>query len=126
MKRILVIDDTPEVRDLIVKVIQLFLPDESYVVAAANGQEGLAEIMHPDRVFDLVISDILMPEMAADEMFRQAIAAGKNLPPVILVSGTPNELARCLAVFPEGTRVEFLNKPIILKDLADLIKDMVK
>lgn len=122
MKRILVIDDTPEVRDFIVKVAQLALPDDNYIVAAADGQEGLNEIMHPDRVFDLIISDILMPRMAADEMFRQAIAAGKNLPPVILVSGTPNELARCLAVFPAGARVEFLNKPINLQYLIALLK----
>lgn len=57
MSRILIIDDDPHVRDLLVRVLE----HEGYEVSlAANGLEGLdaARSVRPD----LVITDIFMPE----------------------------------------------------------------
>lgn len=57
MPKILVIDDDPHVRDLLVRVLE----HEGYeVLVAANGVEGL-EVAKSTRP-DLVITDIFMPE----------------------------------------------------------------
>lgn len=57
MPRILVIEDDDEVRDL----LESLLTREGHVVAtAANGKQGVAAFLAAP--FDLVITDIIMPE----------------------------------------------------------------
>ena len=57
MATILIIDDDPQVCDLLKQVLE----EEGYtVVTAANGQEGLN--LHRANPADLIVLDILMPE----------------------------------------------------------------
>lgn len=57
MPRILVIEDDAEVRELLERV----LTREGYAVStAANGKQGVASF--GEQAFDLVITDIIMPE----------------------------------------------------------------
>lgn len=58
MKTILVIEDTPEMRENITEILQL-APYE--VVAAANGKEGIEQARQTRP--DLIICDIMMPEL---------------------------------------------------------------
>jgi CheY-like chemotaxis protein len=57
MTRILVIDDEPEVRDLIARMLEGV---DREIVTAANGVEGLA--IFDGQAVDVVITDIIMPE----------------------------------------------------------------
>ena len=57
MGRILVIDDEPQIRSLLRRALELEGHD---VVEAANGVLGLRA--YQERAFDLVITDILMPD----------------------------------------------------------------
>ena len=57
MKRILVIDDEPNVRT----VLKMLLEDDGYeVITAANGEQGMAVIDEGPEP-DLIISDLRMP-----------------------------------------------------------------
>lgn len=57
MATILIIDDDPQICDLLKQVLE----DEGYsVVTAANGQEGLT--LYRAHPADLIVLDILMPE----------------------------------------------------------------
>jgi DNA-binding response OmpR family regulator len=81
MKKILVIEDDRVLRETIREI----LTNENFeVYDAANGQEGLA--MHRIFNFDLVITDILMPEMDGLEvimMLKKTCPATK----IIAMSG---------------------------------------
>ena len=96
-RKVMVVDDEPSIRDLIVAVLE----DEGYdVVAATNGRRAL-ELMPSERP-DLVIMDIMMPEMDGREAYRRL----RDLPdlaqtPVVLMSAAtaPGRLGPRAAAF---------------------------
>ena len=81
--RVLVIDDEPGVRSLLADVLRAAGHD---VVAVASGREGLAVLEDPPGGFDLVLSDLGMPDMSGWDVAR-AVQALPAAPPVVLVTG---------------------------------------
>lgn len=86
MARILIIDDNAYVR----KTLEFMLKANGHVVHSEdNGRTGLNRLEKD--TFDLVITDILMPEVDGIEVI-QTIKAQKNPLPVIALSGGGNKL----------------------------------
>ena len=88
------------------------------VVEAASGVEALEQVAaHPD--IDLIVSDVVMPEMDGPTMLRHLREQGA-VKPIIFVSGYAEEaFARNL---PEGEDFGFLPKPFTLKQLVEAVK----
>lgn len=80
-KKILVVDDVDDVRDALVSVLEDF---DYQIFAASNGQEALDTLQN--EAIDLMITDILMPQMDGLELVT---AAQKECPglKIILMSG---------------------------------------
>lgn len=104
--RILVVDDTASNRDLLSRRLSR---DGHAVMAASSGREALQLL---DReVFDLVLADILMPDMNGLELLRHLKAERRFREiPVVMVSGLKDEdaVARCI----EAGAEDYLRKPI--------------
>jgi CheY-like chemotaxis protein len=120
-KRILIIDDEIDVREL----RALLLERDGYRVARAeDGTEGLAMVqsLRPD----LVITDHLMPGLSGREIVRtmRATPALASIP-VIMVTGAPIDQALQDA---EGTIVveAFLRKPSTWKLLREVVRASLK
>jgi two-component system chemotaxis response regulator CheY len=65
-KRILTIDDSKTIRDM----LRMTLVDAGYdVLQAVDGQDGI-EVLERERIVDLVITDINMPKMNGYEVVR--------------------------------------------------------
>ena len=65
MKRILVVDDSPQIRD----GLETLLGEAGFeVVVAADGDEGFAAASDSD--FDLIIADVHMPRVGGLEMLE--------------------------------------------------------
>lgn len=124
--RVLIVDDVEQVRDGIGSIVE----SEGYRVhTASNGFEALDVIKHNE--IDLIVSDILMPEMDGIEMCNQI----KELFPdmkFILISGGGREVnvsssydyldtARKLT----GIK-DILKKPFDPEELISLIDSMLK
>jgi two-component system response regulator PilR (NtrC family) len=63
--KILVVDDERSIREL----LEIFLKKEGFVVSsAANAEQGLAQVKSSE--FDLIISDIKMPDMTGIDFLR--------------------------------------------------------
>src|ERR1035437_2239865 len=81
-RRILVVDDEKEVREILAEALQ----DFGYgVVTAASGEEALP-VLNNGRIIDLVITDVRMPGMSGPELadeIRQRWPGVK----VVLISG---------------------------------------
>ena len=110
MKRILIIDDEPGIADLICDALTKF----GYTVSTApSGREGLRRLNQT--VFDLVVTDMSMPDMDGAEVVRAVRRSDRPQTPVIGISGTPwlLEGVDCDAV---------LHKPFRLLALIDTIK----
>ena len=81
MSNILVIEDMVGVRHAISSMLKRA---GHTVEAVESGQKGLDQIQQ--RRFDLVVTDILMPDMYGTEV-RFKLKAMPNRPPVIAISG---------------------------------------
>jgi len=112
MNRILVIDDEPGISDMIREALTRF----GYTVeTASNGRQGLQLLK--DASFDLVVTDMCMPDLDGACIVRHVRSSSRPLTPVIGISGTPwlLEGADCDAVLP---------KPFPLQDLVDTVKHL--
>ncbi len=90
------------------------------VLEAANGAEALDLVdRNPDKI-DLIVSDVVMPEMDGPTMFGELCKRGVAAK-VIFVSGYAEEaFAKNL---PEGQDFGFLAKPFTLKQLIEAVKN---
>ena len=89
------------------------------VLEAASGLEALQFVRDGNHVIDLVVSDVVMPEMDGPTLLREI---RKHLPDlkVIFVSGYAEDAFR--KNLPEGEAFNFLPKPFSLKQLVETVK----
>jgi len=104
---VLVVDDVPENRDLLVRRLQRLGIND--VEQAANGVEALAAIER--RNFDLVLLDIMMPELDGFGVLERLKANGRvNDLPIVVISALSEiePVVRCIELGAE----DFIFKPI--------------
>lgn len=116
---ILIIDDEPLVRDLTGELLK----DEGHTVfMAAHGVEGVALFEAHRQDIDLVILDMVMPEMNGRDCFRALKALAPTVR-VLLVSGYSLD-GDARAILAEGA-AGFIQKPFqrdeLLRKLAELL-----
>jgi two-component system NtrC family sensor kinase len=117
--RILVVDDEPLVAGLIAEVLTT---DGHEVHTAGNGREALEKIAA--RSYDLIVSDLRMPELDGVGLFRELERTQPALlRRLVFVSGTmePAEYAS----FLEETKAPVLSKPFQVKDLQQLVRQIL-
>jgi CheY-like chemotaxis protein len=108
--RVLVVDDEPAILGLVGKA----LSSRGYEVHAASDPVKALELAKAHPCFDLVVSDVIMPEMSGPELVRRIaqICPGAA---VVLMSG--NVAAEAI---PE--RTAFISKPFLITDLFSVVK----
>ena len=112
---ILLVEDEDAVRSFAARA----LSSRGYtVLEAASGVEALEVVERVDGKIDLIVSDVVMPEMDGPAMFSELRKRGIEAK-VIFVSGYAEEaFAKNL---PEGD-FAFLPKPFTLKQLIEIVK----
>jgi len=114
--RVLLIEDVSDIRDVFVILLR---SEGADVVATSSGREG-AELAKNHR-FDVVLSDLGLPDIAGDALIRQLRAAGGGATRVVVITGygepylTRARQAGADAVFTkpvEWTRIlDYLRRP---------------
>jgi len=90
------------------------------VLEAGNGLEAIEVLEENGGKVDLVVSDVVMPEMDGPTLLKELRARNPDLK-IIFVSGYAEEaFAKSL---PEGGQFAFLAKPFTLKQLVAAVKD---
>ena len=89
------------------------------VVEARNGEEALDIFKTQGEKFDLVVTDVMMPEMDGPTLIRE-IREIQNDVPVVCISGYSEDTLRERIVNAE--RLAFLPKPFSLRQLANAVK----
>ncbi len=114
-KTILVVDDEPEIATILA---ELLAEDGHHVDTAANGAQALARLR--ERTFDLIVSDIKMPEVDGPQLFRELERRQPGLERrMIFLTG--DTLSAETATFLAQTGVPSLSKPS-LTGLRDLVR----
>ncbi|GAB4092557.1 response regulator [Flaviaesturariibacter terrae] len=115
MKKILIIEDNPEIRENTAELLSMHQYD---VLMAANGHEGyrMAREAQPD----LVLCDIMMPGTGGQHFLEMSRADSRTLfiPVVFFSAGTAGvELQQSLSSKAQG----FLKKPFSSAELLTIV-----
>ena len=90
------------------------------VIEAANGIEAMEALEEKDGAVDLVVSDVVMPEMDGPTLLREMRKRNPNLK-IIFVSGYAEEAFD--KSLPENEQFAFLPKPFALSALVEKVKE---
>jgi len=112
--RILVVDDDPH----FLRVLARILSGENFLVTSAAGACDALELLKSAQ-FDLVISDLRMPERDGLNFLESLRGSGNTLPVIILTAY--GEVDTYLAAMNAGA-TEYLNKPIQSDELLKSVR----
>lgn len=117
---VLLVDDDPSILEMVARMLETlgYQP-----VTAKLGSEALELVRSDPARYDVVMTDQVMPGMLGNELAAEIFAISPDIP-IVLCTG-----------FSESFSVEnahavgitaFLKKPIIMRDLADVIRTSIE
>lgn len=115
MKRVLVVDDEPPIRQVIGDVLR----DEGYAVLFASSGRGMLQVMETEQP-DLVLLDLMMPDGNGWEVLQtmQAEPQLRAIPVVIVSTGF-------IPAPQDGVIVPVLTKPFDLERLLGAVTQAI-
>jgi DNA-binding response OmpR family regulator len=108
-ERILIVEDEAQLQ----RMLELELTYEGYqVLKADNGREGLEKALHDQP--DLVLLDIMLPELSGLEVLRRIRRDGNEVPVVLLTAR--DNVADKVAGLDAGAN-DYITKPFAIEEL---------
>ena len=118
--RILVVEDDAHIAE----GLRFNLEAEGYEVEVAReGAEGLAKLTETDESFDLVVLDLMLPELSGFEVTRRTRAAGNYVS--ILMLTAKDESSDIIRGLEEGAD-DYLTKPFQLDELLARVRTLLR
>lgn len=121
MTRILIVDDDRQ----IITVLKQTLERAGYQIeVAASAEEGVRLFYeHPA---DLVITDILMPEMGGLEFIEMLMGKNPGLPIIAMSAGGPGEKAQLALELAQSCGAgRILAKPFSRQEMLAMVKEIL-
>ena len=111
--RILVVDDERSMREFLAIMLTR---DGHEVVAAENGSQALAALRQ--RSFDLLISDIRMPDCSGIDVLREAKALQPELPGILMTAFSSTQTA--IEALRTGA-LDYISKPFDIDEMKRVV-----
>ncbi|CQR71855.1 Response regulator MprA [Sporomusa ovata DSM 2662] len=116
--KILVVEDDAPLREAIISL----LTEENYITnEAATGDEGL--YLAQQGIYDLLILDIMLPEVSGLEIVKQVRAVDKEVPILLL---TARDSVEDKVTGLETGADDYLVKPFAIQELLARIKALIR
>ncbi|WP_075352175.1 response regulator transcription factor [Algoriphagus marinus] len=118
MKKVLVVEDDPNISDL----IQIHLKDLGYEIQVQNnGKKGFEEA-HKNQ-FDLIILDIMLPEMDGIAIC-QRLRALDNYTPILMITAKSEEIDKVIGL--ESGADDYITKPFKIREFIARVKAIIR
>lgn len=120
LKRVVYIEDEQEMVDL----VRLILSRKGYEVLGANGgRKGLQLVL--DQLPDLVLLDLMMPDMDGWDVYQQMKANDKTRQiPVIVITAKAQSIDKVLGLHIAKVD-DYISKPFSPQDLLDSVEKVL-
>jgi CheY-like chemotaxis protein len=115
-KRVLVVDDEPGIAGVLAEVLAL---DGHVVDTVAHGGAALAKVLV--QPYDLILSDIRMPDVDGPSFYRELARRDPQLLPRLIFM-TGDTLSASTQAFLEQTRVPCVRKPFTLAEIRAIVQ----
>lgn len=119
-KHILVVDDDEMMRAFVKELLSV---NNYKITEAANGKAGLKEFR--DNTPDLVITDIIMPEMEGISFIRELRTHNKYIPIIAMTGNVHGRMEEFLDISSKLGADEILRKPIKSQEFLEAIKKLI-
>ncbi len=117
---ILIVEDDADLRELIEEIFE----DEGFeVVSAANGKIALEILANENRMIDLVVTDMQMPELKGDAVL-QSVRTRRGETPVIVLTAF-GSVEQAVELVQKGA-YQYLTKPVQMNDLLAVSREALK
>ena len=117
-QKILVVEDEPQ----IARLVEMHLRDAGCSVTVAHrGAEGLAAAA--DQAFDLIVLDLMLPDMDGLDVCRQ-LRQREDYLPILMLTARSGEVDRVLGL--ELGADDYLTKPFSVRELVARVKAILR
>lgn len=116
MAQILVVDDEPDVRTIIATTLETMGHE---TVTASNGEEAINKIRR--RRYDLVVLDIMMPQVNGYEVLEQLRATPSRAETPVIVVTAKHDPSGVRREVEQGV-VDHLAKPFLPSELETMVE----
>jgi len=114
---ILLAEDNEDVRSLAARMLRHW----GYtVLATMNGTEALAVLKAHDGSVDLLLTDVIMPEMSGPELFKEVTEENPDIK-VLYMSGYTDDMIAHRGVLDQG--IAFIQKPFTSQAIAAKVRE---
>ncbi|MBW2644758.1 MAG: response regulator, partial [Deltaproteobacteria bacterium] len=118
-ERVLLVEDDRRVRKFVTRVLR----ENGYIpFPVSSGTEALSIFEKEEGGFDLVLSDVVLPDMRGPELVEELQARKSDLR-VVLASGYTGHKAQKASIEEKG--YTFLQKPYKIDDLFEAMRDVL-
>lgn len=118
--RVLLVEDEKSV----LKMTQQLLETQGYdVTAVSSGIHALAEEKRLGKVFDLLITDVVMPDMNGRQL-RDNLQERQPAIRTLFMSGYPADVIAKQGIVE--TSVDFIQKPFSIRDFLDKVQSVIE
>ncbi|HEX04960.1 MAG TPA: PAS domain S-box protein, partial [Bacteroidetes bacterium] len=116
---VLVVEDQADVRLIATRILKAC----GYTVhAASNGYEAITKIREDHLSIDLLLTDVIMPNMNGHELYTLLSESDPNMK-AIYMSGYTQDIISQKGILEKG--IDFLQKPLTVDALASKVKEVL-
>lgn len=117
-KRVLVVEDDPSVRALVVGMLS-----QKYAVEQAPDGTAALSILHAGSTFDVIVCDVMMPNLGGLD-FARKVRSGKQSPPIVFLTARSSAMDVVEGI-NAGARF-YIAKPFKMDELLDKVSRAIR
>ncbi|MDH5721769.1 MAG: response regulator [Alphaproteobacteria bacterium] len=118
MKRVMIVDDNKDLSDMICEILRR----ENYEVTAKyDGEQAIESLAAGDK-YDLVLTDIIMPEQDGYDVLNYIRKEKLGIPVIVMSGGGAVVAVDEILLTAKAFACDILSKPIQFDELTDKVK----
>ncbi len=119
---ILIVDDNDDTRETVVAMIESF----GYTAIGAQSPQRAVELFIEQKAsFDLILSDIVMPDGGGQELVKKLIQLKPDIKVIFMSGYTEDEIVHDDVFKVQNSCAQFIKKPFTMEEIGSLLEQQL-